>query len=442
MLACLKLAFRSATRPSLSPRGDALRFNVRANSTSPTLHPASGLRRDKLSITSLLDLPDEPPSPDLPAPYIVASEFQSYIWPLYSRRWTIKFTSREHVILDGELFGEKYSTPYLDRRYLIPTNVEAVKFLEGIREIVASDKHEPFLAFRTGLNRRRSMSVEISTLQTQGSPSLFDPAFLRVGSGITLRDVRLAIQVEKLYYKMYRPLRKYHVLPGTPMSIERVMDEHAIINQYLLKTLLRRQVSPEHVQFSAPSPPTPILPHLEAPDAFCTDLDFSRTIVPLYARGWCIVFQNRLQRSDGEIKPLKIPTLTGFYKFTSFDHTISFAQDVITMLGGNEGCDILVSAQTVTVQPLSQETEQEITIRDARNAVLVESLFEDKYRALARDSSVPAMAHISRPTSTTDLKLDPSSTPTLAHWNRAAKAARSTRRVVHMPRETEQPIKP
>lgn len=95
---------------------------------------------DKLSITSLLDLPDEPPSPDLPAPYIVASEFQSYIWPLYSRRWTIKFTSREHVILDGELFGEKYSTPYLDRRYLIPTNVEAVKFLEGIREIVASDK--------------------------------------------------------------------------------------------------------------------------------------------------------------------------------------------------------------------------------------------------------------------------------------------------------------
>ena len=64
----------------------------------------------------------------------------------------------------------------------------------------------------------------------------------------------------------------------------------------------------------------------------------------------------------------------------------------------------------MVVQPLSQKTEQEITIRDARSAVMVESLFTEKYQPLARDSAVQAFMKMSRPTSVKDLKLHPAST--------------------------------
>jgi hypothetical protein len=121
------------------------------------------------------------------------------------------------------------------------------------------------------------------------------------------------------------------------MSAGRLFDDHANAVAYVQRTLSRRIPPSETFELPDPLPPPPVLPPMENSVAFCTDLDFSQTIIPLYASGWGVVYINYYQRLVYELKPLKIPTLTGFFKFTSFDDAISFMRDVIITLGSNVG---------------------------------------------------------------------------------------------------------
>jgi hypothetical protein len=92
----------------------------------------------------------------------------------------------------------------------------------------------------------------------------------------------------------------------------------------------------------------------------------------------------------------------------------------------------------VTLHSLSQDTEHEITVRDARSAVLVQKLFDDKYRTLARDSPVRAMGHMAQPTSVIDLKLHPLSVPASVYHRRAANASRLLLEEEKKPKEQEE----
>jgi hypothetical protein len=121
------------------------------------------------------------------------------------------------------------------------------------------------------------------------------------------------------------------------MTIERLMKGHIHTNGYLQDTRLKRQFPQEDIQPPNPFSPPPALPRMENSDGFCTERDFSKTIVPLYASGWSIVYKNCYQKTSDTVKALKIPTLTGFYKFTSFDDAMSFVQDVMNTLGNEVG---------------------------------------------------------------------------------------------------------
>jgi hypothetical protein len=91
----------------------------------------------------------------------------------------------------------------------------------------------------------------------------------------------------------------------------------------------------------------------------------------------------------------------------------------------------------VTVQPLSQEKVQDIALCDARSAVLVEKLFQERYRTRARDSPVQAMANMVQPTSRDDVRLEPFSSLRSIHLAKVAKASKVPRRYIRAPRENK-----
>jgi hypothetical protein len=92
----------------------------------------------------------------------------------------------------------------------------------------------------------------------------------------------------------------------------------------------------------------------------------------------------------------------------------------------------------VTVQPLSQDTEQEIAVCDARSAVLVEKLFQDRYRTRARDSPARAMGNMVQPLSRKEVKLEPFSLLGSIHFGKVAKASKVPRRIVRAPQEKKE----
>jgi hypothetical protein len=121
------------------------------------------------------------------------------------------------------------------------------------------------------------------------------------------------------------------------MSFDKVVKLHSRARGHLQRTLpFRRPASTE--EFQAPVPTQqPVLPPMKKPNVFCEDQNFSETIVPLYARGWNVVYKIRYQKTSGKVIPKKIPTLTGFYKFTSFRTAVFFAEDVGNVLGKGSG---------------------------------------------------------------------------------------------------------
>jgi hypothetical protein len=122
------------------------------------------------------------------------------------------------------------------------------------------------------------------------------------------------------------------------MIYDKVVKEHARARGHLRQTLpFRRPASKKEVQAPDLAQKSPVLPPMTKPNVFCTDQDFSDTIVPLYARGWNVVYKIRYQRISGNAVPMKIPTLTGFYKFTSFRTAMFFAEDVTNVLGKRSG---------------------------------------------------------------------------------------------------------
>lgn len=174
------------------------------------------------------------------------------------------------------------------------------------------------------------MIVGTFTHQCQGSP---DKDYSTcVGPGITLHDVRLAIQTEKLYYTI-NPESSFDVKPGTPMTIRDVLASHRYANERFKKQLAWTKLFPPLIPVH--SSVKAALPDEDASKKYCTDTDFSRTIVPLYGSGWSIVYKGHRNVSD-KVTGLKIPTLTGFYKFKSFEDAMSFAQDVMTTLEGQD----------------------------------------------------------------------------------------------------------
>jgi hypothetical protein len=179
------------------------------------------------------------------------------------------------------------------------------------------------------------MDIGTFTHQCQHVPVNDHSTSSCVGPGISLHDVRFAIQTEKLYCTMHP--KDFHVRRETPMSIEDILASHR----------LKSERFKQQMSWVKPSPPFIIerlvkaaLPHEDASREYCTGTDFSRTIVPLYGSGWNIVYKRYHHFDENKkAKALQIPTLTGFYKFKSFEDAMSFAQDSMTTLEG-QGCTV------------------------------------------------------------------------------------------------------
>ncbi|KAF8630019.1 hypothetical protein AX15_003151, partial [Amanita polypyramis BW_CC] len=283
-------------------------------------------------------IPEFPPAPKSPLVYVTENEYQTYVKPLFWYRWSLKFLRRNLYLIDGELRSGVFSSPHL-RRTLYFNGTEHIKsFVRDINEIIASEKHEPFVSIRTNDNNPDVYQVSIfsNTHQCHDAPSLLHEGGTRIGPGISLLDARIANLVERHFQEKYlkpghgfdRPWKHQTI----PADVENIKKMHLEADEKMMEKELSSFDSIITPDLGGVIPmPVPEAP-LRVYGETCTDDDFARVISPLYTRGWYIVYNNIPKENDsGQVVIEKHPVLNGFYRFRSFDTAVQFSQDVIDL---------------------------------------------------------------------------------------------------------------
>ncbi|KAJ3561101.1 hypothetical protein NP233_g10404 [Leucocoprinus birnbaumii] len=161
-------------------------------------------------LTSSLEAPEisaPPPLPELPPPvkgwptfWIHAKDADTYLYPLYSRGWGVRFLPRKYYKPHNDRYVAHLTTDFTLCNYNC-----ASQFLSDITSICQEEKHHlSSFSLLNAAGQRPVLTVFIQTHTAmrprwnEEDPSA-DPPLSRRVPGITRRDMRLALRIEKLY---------------------------------------------------------------------------------------------------------------------------------------------------------------------------------------------------------------------------------------------------
>jgi len=152
-----------------------------------------------LSKTTTEPLPDLPPTPRYPCPFITASDIEKYLSPhLYAAGWGISSLPPS---------GQKITPPVtqLSKRILFPNSDMAEIFMKDVNTtIVDRENHHPTWEMKnSGDSSEYTLTVHVHTHSALASADNQNrdndtEVFPRKRPGITLRDIRFALLFEDL----------------------------------------------------------------------------------------------------------------------------------------------------------------------------------------------------------------------------------------------------
>ncbi|TFK38074.1 hypothetical protein BDQ12DRAFT_683925 [Crucibulum laeve] len=363
--------------------------------------------------TTPLPIPSIPPRPEEPTPYVTTAQIREYIAPLYTRFWAVNYFHREILLREGELVEESFVAPGLNRAFTFRDFAAASNFLKDVEDIAGKEQHIPSITVRGSRLVSGTPHVEIAswTAQTVDAPSLLTPGESRIGPGITLKDARLAILLEKKFDESY--LTNDIGVPSTkrpsrhtrePSTLEAITARQRKLDGVVLK----REASQKLVVAEPKVGRHPIPNAPAASEGMCGDEEFANVLVPLFSRGWSVWYKGGTFHEGENVIASQVASLVGFFRFKSFDDCVALAQEILALAQKENVHDAVISidANTVTVERLLRRTaEQDIPINDARFAVLVEQLVSDKYHHKLRDSNVYSIQRRAYPSSVEELKM-------------------------------------
>lgn len=143
-------------------------------------------------------LPELPDKPKYPCPYLTDAEITTYLVPLYKRGWTVQSSNK------AARQGHPSVAPALVKRFLFlkQRGYANLQFTEDIERFQKDEDHHCSV-FRRGM----ALVLRTHTHTARPLPLVGVPHPLKVRPGITLRDVRLAILVERAF--------EVHLVRGT-----------------------------------------------------------------------------------------------------------------------------------------------------------------------------------------------------------------------------------
>lgn len=178
-----------------------------------------------------------------------------------------------------------------------------------------------------------------------------------MGSGLSRQDARIALLLEqKLFSKWLvdnqaRSLRlEDYEMPTSPEILksrqilgDKRLQEGIKTSRAMTNDRIYRKPSTEQKQPMAPEG-----------GEYCTGDDFRNTLVPLYGKGWSIVFARAPISQGTSFKIEKRATLARFYIFDSFETALSFVQDLFLIASTLKVRRILTSTTTLNASLLGR----------------------------------------------------------------------------------------
>lgn len=203
-----------------------------------------------------------------------------------------------------------------------------------------------------GSNDSFRVSVMSCTPRCEDAPSLLTKDGTRIGPGISLHDARFAIVLEKSFYNFLcakrgfdTPWKRLEIPEHVDMIKAMQRDEDRALNKRELgrKEFVQTPSLEDVIPHPLPEPPSCVS------NEPCTDQDFEETIVPLYSRGWYVVYNNVTVGIKEKRKLEKQPVLNGFFRFTSFPVAMQFSRDLLDLAEAEKvSALILVSGGMMT----------------------------------------------------------------------------------------------
>ncbi|KAF5344645.1 hypothetical protein D9756_011230 [Leucocoprinus leucothites] len=153
-----------------------------------------------------------PPLPELPPPvqgwptfWIHSKDAQEYLYPLYFRGWGVRFLPRKYYASHSDRYTAHLTTDFTLCNYNC-----ASKFIKDLNSICETEKHHPSsFSLLNAAGQRPVLSLYVQTHTAlrprwnEEDPSA-DPPLSRRVPGITRRDLRFALLVERLYDSYHR----------------------------------------------------------------------------------------------------------------------------------------------------------------------------------------------------------------------------------------------
>ncbi|KIM75944.1 hypothetical protein PILCRDRAFT_659628 [Piloderma croceum F 1598] len=144
---------------------------------------------------------DPEPIPELPmdievhARHITLEHMEQYIQPLYTRRWGIGVSRVKYSRGDSKI---SRLLPQLSKGFSFVHYATVLKFASEIMSIASEEKHQAQVVINDNV-------VHVNTRTIQAWPRLTVPAADSIKPAVTLRDIRLAILVERNFTESYEP---------------------------------------------------------------------------------------------------------------------------------------------------------------------------------------------------------------------------------------------
>ncbi|KAJ7282585.1 hypothetical protein C8J57DRAFT_1499571 [Mycena rebaudengoi] len=382
-----------------SGRGATVSRSSRLASTTTKLRTSKNSKVNTTSKKSSSKKPT-PPFPITPpkiwkpsdAPrQITEKEFSDYVQPLFLQQWRISPDLHVLSLEKDEIKRQPRVVPFLCRTFPFASVKTVSRFLLDVRQAVEHEKHYPILSFNS---RRWNVVVKTHT------PNAVGPNASAVGPGLTDRDMRLAVILQRLFVEHYVSQRR--VPEPVPGPGELFPTLAALTTKFSEKCAAVKQES-SPVAAAAPSPALPLA--LPLPDdALCKDRDFRKYLFPLYARGWSAALHIVQAQKTGLYS--EVAALSRVFGFTTFKAATTFVAELMELATQDKAeYDFVLDSNTVRLRMLNREKgdgrASQLSLRNLRYAVRAEELFAAKFAGRAR--LVPVDANQLQPQTVAEL---------------------------------------
>ncbi|CAL1706629.1 unnamed protein product [Somion occarium] len=154
--------------------------------SSPSKYDGSPFRREDYLEHPLQQIPEKP---KYPCPHLSDEEVETYLFPLYARLWSI-------TQCDIEWNGALRKPLMLSKTMVFPSFTAAMGFAKDLVHKIEAEEHHPRLTID---NNRVTVSTHTHSAIIPGISPDDKTSPYRKFPGVTLRDVRLAIEIELIY---------------------------------------------------------------------------------------------------------------------------------------------------------------------------------------------------------------------------------------------------